>query len=212
MRLLTCMLILVLLVGTAAAAAPVHTDKGDKAMVFGFSGLGELGLSGPYDAWSVGMRYYISDMNAIRAGLTFGRDKSTMKAQGEGQDDLEQTESEYGFAVGYERHLEAPCASVSPYLGGQIGYYSWKDEYPVVGTRDYPVETESDSGFHVAALAGFEWGFTECMTLGGEYQLGMCSGTYKDEIDSGGESYTLVEEEYSWTGFSTESVFLSVYW
>jgi opacity protein-like surface antigen len=194
------------------AAAPVHTDKGDKAMVFQFSGLSELGLSGPGDSWGVGMRYYISDMNAIRGGLIFGNDRWTEKAQEEGQDDLDHKESEYGFEVGYERHLEAPCASVSPYIGAGAAYYTWKSECPAGEGREYAKDKESESGFNVHAMAGFEWGFTECMTLGGEYQLGMFSGSYKEEIDSGGQTYTIDEEEYSWMGFSTASVFLSVYW
>lgn len=208
MRLLTCLLVIVLLAGVAAAAAPVHTDKGDKAMIFGFSGLGELGLSGPFDEWSVGMRYYISDMNAIRADLTFGSDKWTLKGE---EDDFDHTESEYGVGLGFEHHLEAPCNSVSPYLGGGAYYYSWKDEYPYV-SRDYTIETESESGFGLYGMAGFEWGFTECMTLGGEYELGFSSGSYKDEVDNGSETVTLEEDDYSWMGFSTASVFLSVYW
>ena len=209
MRLITCALVVVLLVGTAFAAAPVHTEKGDKALVFGFRGLGELGLSGPVDDWSVGMRYYISDMNAIRGGLMFGKEKWTDKYEGD-DTDYEYTESEYGLEVAYERHLEAPCNSVSPYLGGGGFFYSWKMEYPAYD-RDYDVETESESGFGVFAMAGFEWGFTECMTLGGEYQLGVQSGSYENEEEYGESTYTY-ESDYSWMGFSTASVFLSVYW
>lgn len=213
MRLLTCLFVLVLLVGTAAAAAPVHTDKGDKAMVFMFHGLDHLGLRGYGDCWGVGMRYYISDMTAIRGGLIYGSDKYTQKSQIEGGDDAEQIESEYGFDVNYEKHLEAPCASVSPYIGAGVGYFNWKYEEPLAVTREYDKYKESESGFDVHALAGFEWGFTECMTLGGEYQLGFRSGTYKEEAEYvGGDTSTISESDHSWMGFGTASVFLSVYW
>jgi len=212
MRLLTCTLVVLLLVGTAFAAAPVHTDKGDKAFVFGFHGLNDLDLGGPVGEWSVGMRYYISDMNALRGVLSFGNDSYTDKGLEEGEDDYEWNESEIGFGIAYERHLEAPCASVSPYLGAGAGYWRWSEEYPVEGTRDYPVETEEASGFVLYGMAGFEWGFTECMTVGGEYQLGFESGSWSDEVEYSGDSTTIDEEEWSWMGFSTASVFLSVYW
>jgi Outer membrane protein beta-barrel domain len=181
-------------------------------MIFKFEGLADLDLHGVGDCWGVGMRYYISDMNAIRAGLIFGNDKVTLKAQEEGEDDLEDTESEYGVEIGYERHLEAPCASVSPYLGAGLTYYNWKDEYPMLGTREYAKETETESGFDLHAMAGFEWGFTECMTLGGEYQLGFFSGSYKDEGSYQGNTTTFQEDDYSWMGFSTAALYLSVYW
>ncbi len=213
MRLLTYVLIVMLVVvGTVSAAAPVHTAKGDKAMIFGFQGLDDLGLDGPFGSWSVGMRYYISDMSAVRAMLSYGNDSWTDKALEEGQDDYEVKESEMGVGLAYERHLEAPCASVSPYLGGGISYYKWSEEYPVVSARDYAVETEDESEFYVFGMAGFEWGFTECMTLGGEYQLGFASGSYSDEVEYSGDTTTIDEEEWSWMGFSTASVFLSVYW
>jgi len=213
MRLLTCVLVVLLVVvGTVSAAAPVHTAKGDKAMIFGFQGLNDLGLDGPLGSWSVGMRYYISHGNALRAVLSYGSDSWTDKGLEEGEDDYEFKESEMGIGLAYEKHLEAPCASVSPYLGGGVHYYKWSEEGPIAIGRDYPVETEDESGFYVFGMAGFEWGFTECMTLGGEYQLGFSSGSYSDEVEYGGDSTTLDEEDYSWMGFSTASVFLSVYW
>jgi opacity protein-like surface antigen len=211
MRLLTCVLFALLLVGTAMAAAPVHTDKGDKAMIFEFVGLSDLALNGYDQSWGVGMRYYFSDMNAIRAGIVFGNQKSTLKAQAEDQDDLEDKENEYGIDVTYEHHLKAPCASVSPYIGGALGYFTWKNEYPAVGARDYAKETEKETGFFGGACAGFEWGFTECMTLGAEYRVGLFSENYKDEISSGGSTTTLEDHDYSFTGFSTSMLFLSVY-
>jgi opacity protein-like surface antigen len=215
MRLLVCimcMLAVLALAGTAAAAAPVHTDKGDKAMIFEFVGLSDLSLNGYDQSWGVGMRYYFSDMNAIRAGIVFGNQKYTLKAQEEGQDDLENKENEYGIDVTYEHHLKAPCASVSPYIGGALGIFTWKNEYPAGGARDYAKETEKENGYFGGACAGFEWGFTDCMTLGAEYRVGLFSENYKDEVSSGGSTYTLSETTTSFTGFSTSMLFLSVYW
>jgi len=216
MRLLTCVLVaLIMVVGTASAASPVHTEKGDKAMVFTFHGLGELGLSGYGDDWGLGLRYYLSDMNALRAGLLFGMSSFTEKGIAEGEADLEDSESAFGIDLNYERHLGAPCASVSPYIGGGIGYWSWSGEFENIdlASRDNPKITEDESGFYFQGIAGFEWGFTDCMTLGGEYQLGWASGSWKQEYDPvEGETQTWDEEEFSFMGFHTASVFLSVYW
>jgi opacity protein-like surface antigen len=212
MRLLTCMLVVVLLVG-AASAATVPTSKGDKAMVFTFHGLNDLDLTGYGHEWGVGMRYYISDMGAIRAGLEFGQDSWTEKGLAEGVEDRENKESSFGLELNYERHLEAACKSVSPYLGAGGGFWSWKSEDEVFATRANPKWTETESGFYVQAIAGFEWGFTECMTLGGEYELGWASGSWKDEYDNGeGSTETVDEEDFSFMGFNTASLFLSVYW
>lgn len=213
MRLLTCMLVLVLLVGTATAASPVPTSKGDKAMVFTFYGLDDLELDGYRDSWGLGMRYYISDMNALRGGIIYGSNKETEKSQTADGDDYEYTRSALGFEVNYERHLEAQCKSVSPYLGAGLGYFSWKYEEPYSDAREYDKYTETESGFYVHGLAGFEWGFTDCMTLGGEYSLGFLSGSCKEEAEYvGGDTSTLSETDHSWMGVNTASVYLSVYW
>jgi opacity protein-like surface antigen len=214
MRLLTCMLVVLVLVGSAAAAT-VPTSKGDKAMMFMFYGLGDLDLDGYGHSYGVGMRYYIADMSAIRAGITFGQDSWTEKAVDEGDQDLENKHSSIGFELTYEKHLEAPCPSISPYIGAGAGYSRWKseDENFNYGGRAVPVLIEQETDLSVHAVAGFEWGFTDCMTLGGEYKLGWESDTYKAEYDSGeGATITLEEDDYSTMGFGTAAVYLSIYW
>jgi hypothetical protein len=59
---------------------------------------------------------------------------------------------------------------------------------------------------------GFEWAFTGCMTLGGEYQLGLWKYSGETEEDIGGATDTYDEYEGSFMGVGTASVYLSVYW
>lgn len=207
-------IVLVLLVGVAHAAT-VPTAQGDKAMVFMFSGLDDLGLGGYPGYYGFGMRYYIGAGTAIRGGLTFGRETLTEESDMEGYDDEEWTDSVMGIDVVYERHLEGPCPSVSPYWGVGAGFLSETSEYIYpIGPDATGTTTDKFSGMKAYGVLGFEWGFTDCMTLGGEYQLGWLSGSGETELDTEGErrSETVDEWNGSAMGFSAASVYLSVYW
>ena len=206
---------LVLLVGVVNAAE-VPTSQGDKAMVFMFSGFDDLGLYGYPGDYGFGMRYYIADGTAVRGGLTFGTYSYTDTPDFEGAEDYEETASTWGLEAVLEKHLEAPCASVSPYWGVGAGFRSWsyeeKDPYGFYSSAN---ETnESLTGIQVFGVMGFEWAFTGCMTLGGEYRLGFeslsgeCEYTYETT-----RAYTeKCETKETMMGFGAASVFLSVYW
>jgi hypothetical protein len=198
MRLITCVAIAFMLFAVSAQAAEVPMSAGDKAMVFMFHGLDDLGLSGYGHDYGFGMRYYMSDGMALRGGVVFGMNTWTDES---GEEDFETTENSMGVEAIYEMHMEGPCASVSPFLGvgGSWMSYSWEND------NDDKYE---DSMFGIFGVAGFEWGFTDCMTLGGEYRLGFSSGSYEEttagQVDEEGSA--------SMVGFDTASVFLSVYW
>lgn len=200
MKLFIFMVLAVMLVGMTAQAGEVPTSKGDKAMVFMFNGLDDLSLRGYGGDYGIGLRYYIADGTAIRGGIVLGMGSLTDEPA-----DIEYSGSSFGLEVIYERHMEGPCASVSPFwgLGGQFSSLSEEakdnvtdDEYRVSGT-----------GFGVFGVAGFEWGFTDCMTLGGEYRLGFLSESGEEEYN--GDSADLYSANF--TGFGAASVYLSVY-
>jgi len=194
--------IVALMISGVAMAAEVPTDAGDKAMVFMFYGLDHLDLGGYGDmSYSFGMRYYIADGTALRGGVVLGMDNYTDEVA-----DMETTYNTYGLELVYEKHMEAPCASISPFwgLGGQFLTYS--DTLKDNVTDDEL--TFSGTGFGAFGVCGFEWGFTDCMTLGGEYRLGFSSGSGEAELN--GDSADLFSS--TTTGFSATSVFLSVYW
>ena len=204
MKLFTFIVLAVMLVGLTAQAAEVPTSRGDKAMVFMFNGFDDLSLGGYGGDYGFGMRYYIGDGTAIRAGVEFGKFAYT-------DEDIDWNESNnaYGVNVVYERHLAGPCSSVSPYwgFGGAYSSYSNTDEDIAGDTW-----TNSGTGFAGFGVMGFEWGFTDCMTFGGEYNLGFWNWTSKTEEEVGGVSDTYNEQKGSFMGFSTASVYLSVYW
>lgn len=206
--------IALLVVASAAEAADVKTEKGTKAMVFEFSGLSDLGLS-RYGA-GIGMRYYFRDGLAIRPGLQFDWDSGTTKGVG-GSSDEESSRLSIGINTTLEKHLPGP-KSISPYLGTQLGFGYFKNVQepsvprpPTIGTL--LKTTHKNTSFWVWGLLGFEWGFTESLTLGGEYQFGFDynSGYREDERQS---IATLKSDDKSSLEFNfwTAGLFLSVNW
>ena len=225
MKLFIFIVLSVMLVATTAlAAAEVPTSRGDKAMVFMFDGLCFLSAEG-YGApdygvsdddyafspdYGFGMRYYIADGTAIRAGFQFGKLSVTDEDEIADPDtDATNDKAYYGVNAVYERHMGSPCSSVSPYWGFGAAYSRFSDK-----TEDEAGEitTDSGSGFAGFGVLGFEWGFTDCLTLGAEYMAGYASVSKKTETEPVvGPTVTSDEESRSMMGFSTASVYLSVY-
>jgi opacity protein-like surface antigen len=214
--------IIALMFSSLAMAAEVPTSEGDKAMVFMFNGFDDLGLGGYMGDYGVGMRYYIADGTAVRFGLQFANHSATYEDfWGEG-DDAELTESMYGVSAVYEKHLEAPCASVSPYWGVGVAFQMLSTEYTLwpVAYDDYwdewsvrDDETDKATRYGIFGALGFEWAFTNCMTLGGEYMLGYWAWSGETECpDTAPTRDTCDKWSESWMGLDAASVYLSVYW
>jgi opacity protein-like surface antigen len=220
-------LICLLFVASMAQAAEVKTSAGTKAMVFRFSGLSSLGLSGYSSLPDLGdlevpvnvgaaVRYYISDGLAIRPGLDIGVASSSEKGSG-GYTDDKTSASVIGVSAALEKHLPGP-ASVSPYMGAGFGFTMLKAT--LEPSRSLPTEpgemlkqTSKATVLGVFAMLGFEWGFTESLTLGGEYRLGLDSASGSSEAERQNQP-TVKGNEISGTrlGFSTASVYLSASW
>jgi opacity protein-like surface antigen len=227
MRWFVACVICLLFVASMAQAATVTTTAGTKAMVFRFSGLSNLGLSG-YSGMTfagnpdvpanvgVGMRYYINDGLAVRPGLDVGMASSSEKGLGGNTDD-KTSGSVIGLSVAIEKHLPGPT-NVSPYMGAGAGFgmaratsEPSRPQQPATGTM--LKQTDKATAFGVFGMLGFEWGFTESLTLGGEYRLGLngSSGSSEREYQS---SPTVKGNEISGIGigFGTASVYLSAGW
>jgi opacity protein-like surface antigen len=185
-----------------AAAAPIETKAGTKALVFQFSGLSDLGLSG-YQG-GIGARYYFQDGMALRPGLDIGISSSKDKTE---DPEVKDTGTLFGLSLAVEKHL-AGAKSISPYLGAGVGFHYGQDK---TEQGDFS-ETDKATTISVAGLAGFEWGFTESLSLGGEYSLGFATGSHKTERKSNNTTVTTVDESGSVIGVGTASVFLSVNW
>ncbi len=204
MKLFIFVVLAVMLVATTALAAEVPTSRGDKAMIFMFSGLDDLGLDGVGQV-GFGGRYYIADGTAIRGVVEFGKGKLDWTG-----DDLEGNVISYGLTAVYEKHMPGPCSSISPYWGLGAGFTASSAKLEDTDTNDWIEEREN--AFRLFGALGFEWGFASCMTLGGEYQLGYESLSGETEEEFGGVSDTYDEFDGSFMGFGTASLFLSVYW
>ncbi|MBD3348122.1 MAG: outer membrane beta-barrel protein [Candidatus Eisenbacteria bacterium] len=208
-----------MLVAGVALGAEVPTMKGDKAMVFMFDGLDDLDLDSY--AGGIGMRYYFGDYMAIRGGVMFDMYSETEEPCSDAPDgypDYEYSSSAYGIELVFEKHLEGCSPSVSPYfgVGGYFRMMSSEEKDPTATEDGYGTDvcTEDYTYLGLFGALGFEWAFTDCMTLGGEYTVGFQSMSGEEETDYAyeGVDTETCEESGSWMGFDEASVYLSVYW
>jgi opacity protein-like surface antigen len=211
-RFLLVALALVFVAG-AVQAADVVTTAGSKALVFQFNGLSNLGL-GTYNG-GIGMRYYLKDKLALRPGLELGLSQDKTKAGISGYSDDKVTDMGFGLSLALEKHM-TPVQSISPYIGAGAGFNisNNKHEYsvssnPTTGTT--LKVTDKGMGFGVFGLAGFEWGFTNSVTLGGEYRLGLNIGSGKTETERQGQATVTSNDSSSFgVGFGVASLYISV--
>lgn len=155
--------------------------------------------------FGAGYQYYVTNQIALVFGLSFGTNTSTL------EDDNGTTETSltiFGISVDGNYHLPS-LYSVTPYVGLHLNYglLSGSMDFDPDGgetqTTDY-----SGNGVGIAAQFGFDWYFTEGLSLGGKYALGFQSlGTPEVTTEDG------TEEGPSATSFgiSTFSVMLNVH-
>ena len=212
-----CFVVVMALLATAgvASAATEPIAKGTKALIFDFGGLSVLNL-GEFNG-GIGFRHYMADNVALRLGVNGDFSSTTDKAHPAGSTDEKTTSNGFGLSACLERHMVGP-ANVSPYLGIGAGF-DWSSTKfepshvasPPAGT---PLEVKSTStGVTAFGAAGFEWFFTESVSLGGEYNLGLTFGSSKTENENQGAAKTTTSDDSNVSvGFSTASVFVSVNW
>ena len=157
------------------------------------------------DLVGAGFRYFITNQIALGLGLSFGSSSSTLESE---TGNSETSATLIGVGVDANYHLMS-LYGVSPYIGLNVnfGTLSGTDEFtPEGGATE---ETEySGNGFGVAAQFGFDWFFTEGLSLGGKYALGLRS-LGEAEVTSEGETQT--GPSSSSFGISTFSVILNVH-
>lgn len=134
------------------------TKSGDKAWMFTFNGLSNLG-AGNYNN-GAGIKYYFQDNMAIRFGVSY----SSSSVSG-----ASNNPSSYGVNAGLE-YVFSTLGSTAAYFGGEVMYGSSKN----AGTN-----WENASMFGVGAIAGVNWFVYNNVSLTPEYQLGFVSyGSY----------------------------------
>ncbi len=208
-----CLAVVFVLFSVLAASAA--TTAGSNELIFGFSGLSNLGLNG-YQG-GIGMRHYLSDNVAIRPGLNFGLNTSKVKATTPNTTDNKTSVMNFGVNAVLEQHL-GDMKTVSPYLGvgAGIGFSSNKNEpsratSPANGT--VLKTTVKGTNLDVFGVAGFQWFFVENVSLGGEYQFGLTYAKGKTETQiQGAATQTSGDTTGMNLGFNTSVVYISVGW
>ena len=157
------------------------------------------------DLFGAGFRYFFTNQIAAVLGLNFGTGSTSQEF--ENGDKAETSSSTFGLSVDGNYHLK-PLYSVSPYVGVNLnfGNYSSTVELTEDGTT---TKTEySGSGFGFGINFGFDWYFTEGLSLGGKYTLGYRS-LGKPEEKSG--NTTVEGQSSSSFGVGSASVILNVH-
>jgi len=157
------------------------------------------------DLVGAGYQYYVTNQIALVFGLSYGTTSTSF------EDDTEKEESSetvFGISVSGNYHLVS-LYSVSPYIGVNINYGLYSGSYDYTPAGEPTVTTESSgNGFGVAAQCGFDWYFTEGLSLGGKYSLGFQS-LGKPEVKT--QNGTVEGESTTLFGISTFSVMLNVH-
>jgi hypothetical protein len=168
--------------------------------------------------YGVGFQYYVSNEIALVLGLNFGTGsyEITENLSTTITELTEQSNTSFGLSVDANYHLKA-LYGISTYFGINVNFSS------LSGTRDIttngatpavPVATYelSGTGFGAGLNFGFDWYFTEGLSLGGKYTLGFSSlGAPDYTRQIGGVSTTVEGPSSSSLGTGSASVMLNVH-
>lgn len=211
MKKILIILLVILLMGTFTFGQEFNPPvKGEKAMLFGFSGLGFLGVleyQGGY-----GFKRFLSNSMALRMALMLNYNNDKIPYP-EGQGIIGEDGYNRTFGIGTEIAFEIHKGSgrIDPYYGVGGGFFQTTTEVaaPVSGptgsTLVQPTlknQIGGDAGGNISAffLLGMEYYITDNLSLAGEYHFGLDytlaltevydNGTTKTET-SGGSSMGL---------------------
>ena len=157
------------------------------------------------DIFGAGFQYYVTNQIALVFGFSYGTISTSLE---DDNGNTETSQTLFGISVDANYHLRS-LYSVSPYLGLRVNYglLNGSSEFTPDGgqtlTTDY-----SGNGVGVAAQCGFDWYFTEGLSLGGKYALGFQSLGTPEVTDENG---TVQGPSTTFFGISTFSIMLNVH-
>jgi hypothetical protein len=157
------------------------------------------------DLFGIGFRYFFTNEIGITGGLNFGTSSSSEEFTDGDIVDISATT--FGIAADANYHFKA-LYSVSPYVGINLNFGSYSS---TVEITDDGTTTKSEyygNGFGAGVNFGFDWYFTEGLSLGGKYTLGFKSlGKPEGKIGN-----TTVEgQSSSFFGIGYASIILNVH-
>ena len=193
---LTIFLVILLLVSFSFGQEFNPPQKGDKAMLFGFSGLGFLGVL-EYQG-GFGYKMYLSNTMALRTALMFNYNNDKFpyaEADGRiGEDGYDRTMG-FGTELAFEIHKAG--GKIDPYYGVGGGFFRTTTEQapPVTGVSGSTLvqptlknQLGGDAGMNFGAffLLGMEYYITDNLSLAGEYHFGFdYTAALTEEYDNG---------------------------
>lgn len=171
--------------GEKTAEVTLNLQTGTSPISFG------LHRSGAAPA-EIRLRYFISDLSAIRLRLGMAGGSTTNRYAGSGVDAEVKVSNGFGlsFFPGYEMHFEG-TNKLAPYVGGQLGVSlvggrsvsanNTKAETPVVGEIMSGDKLESNAGstfgFGAGVFMGADYYFLDGVYLGAEFGLSLFNMT-----------------------------------
>lgn len=200
--------LLLLSVAGSVQGANVNTSDGTNALLFTFDDFDLSSFNG-----GIGFRHYLKDGLALRPGVNLGFSSSKDERYRPARE-VESTSALVGASLALERHW-GPTGPLSPYIGIE-GEYQWtRTSQEMDDDMDVPGWTTTDevsTGAGIfSGLLGFEWGFAERLTLGGEYRIRVRFESTSRESESA-DSPVIHKRDESRSSFSlyAASIYLSV--
>lgn len=206
---------------SASAQEPGLPPANSKAMLFSFSGLGNLNLN-EFEG-GIGGKYAMSDAMLIRAGMQFAiasRSIPANPAPGQTGTDGSSSATRFGVSGALEYHLTS--TRISPYLGGGLGLSttSTESKNAVTGAAAQTIVRNNRNGevidgrtytggttISLFAMAGLEYFVTTNVSLAAEYRFGYAlTSRYDEEATSGNTTVTTKLGSSSLFGISTGGV------
>ena len=154
----------------------------DKALLFEFDGLDNLGVDEFYGG--LGIKIMMSSV-AVRTGITFGSYSSEDIHQ---EPNVGDKDSEMEFGLNLDLLYYLAENRVAPYIGVGFGfnYYKYKEEDAHdIEDQTYGEYEASGFGLGVGLLLGAEVFVVKNLSLSGEYQIGFMSDSATSPSDSG---------------------------
>lgn len=210
--------LMICLWGLLFAQEPGLPAAGGKALVFSFSGLGNLNLN-QFEG-GIGAKYAMTDIVLIRGGLQFaiaGQDIPSNPPAGQTGTDGSLSANTFGVSGALEYHLTR--TRVSPYIGAGLGIsFTGTESKNAVTGATAQTTTKNDAGgvtingvsyfggmtLGIFAAGGLDYFITNNVSLGAEYRFGYSTiSRYDEETTSGNTTVTTKVGSTDLFGIST---------
>lgn len=228
-KILTVLAVIAIFTNFAFAGGDALTSAGDKALLFQFNGLANLGtgsfMSSPNTSVgildipqfnAIGVKYYFSDGFAGRAALLLGYNSETEKAGTGGFTDRKESSMGLGLEFGIQSNI-IKSGSFVGFIGATAGFamVSGTLEPSTVSPPPTGVVTKYDASatmFGLGGIAGFEYFIYDRISLAAEYQFGLVLGGGTYELTRQAQPTTTFDLPSMMSlGFNTVSFKLAAY-